>query len=46
MISKSFNTSFEPSEVLYNPKSKLPTVDAFSEIIFNEFHSLNFIIFI
>ena len=44
-FSKSFSTSFEPSTVLYNPKSKLPTVDAFSEIVFNEFHSSDILLF-
>ena len=35
----------EPSLVLYNPRSKLPTVAAFSEIIFKEFHSFDILLF-
>ena len=32
--------SFDPSTVLKIPRSILPTVEAFSEIILKEFHSL------
>ena len=38
--------SLEPFSVLYSPKSKLPTVDEFSEIIFNEFQSFDILLFL